>query len=511
MSIVSQSKGLSQIPDSVWKRYGVADPSKLDFKVVPRSEYNSETGQQYDTFDLVDKATGITLDQGNLGQVTGDLSGSLIPDEKGNLTYQVQKGDPWSLEGVVSGAAHGVGDIAKSNPMLVSMIINALAPGVGTALSEALGVSATTGAALAKAGMAAATGGNPLTAALPTFGNVDLGGINVGQVMTAANVLKSAESGDWMNALSGAASLSGASNVQIGDTGYTLTDLAKNAKLAQAVMSGKPQALLGALTNFAKTAQANTPLSPDVVKTLTDAGLSKDDVANTDWASLYAQETTDPTTGQTIKGADLSQYANQNFGADPNANWNSYVKNVNNTIGNKGGMGSQWQQSGSDHIMVADDGSGIGINENGDSYALTPEQVTQMVKNGQLNTAASGYVTATGGTGNTPGGSGTKTTTTSTTKTTPTTPSATAPAALAAASWYGINPADLVKADKNDVLHIKSFKELFGHDFSAAGNEPAPSAQDHNISKDDILQALEDTQNYAGGGDIHALLQLLRS
>jgi hypothetical protein len=118
---------------------------------------------------------------------------------------------------------------------------------------------------------------------------------------------------------------------------------------------------------------------------------------------------------------------------------------------------------------------------------------------------------AAGATANTATTSTTKTTPTTTKTTTATTPSATAPAALAAASWYGINPADLVKADKNDVAHIKSFKELFGHELF--GDEPAPasSVQDHNVSRDDILQALEDTQNYAGGGDIHALLQLLRS
>jgi hypothetical protein len=163
--------------------------------------------------------------------------------------------------------------------------------------------------------------------------------------------------------------------------------------------------------------------------------------------------------------------------------------------------------------MIQDDGSAIAINENGDSYSLSPEQVTQMVDNGQLNTADSGYVKATGGTGNTPGGSGAKTTATTkttATKTTPsTTASTTAPAALAASLWYGINPADLIKADKNDVAHIKSFKELFGHELY--GDEPAPPVQDRNVSKDDILQALEDTQNYAGGGDIHTLLQLLRS
>ena len=72
-----------------------------------------------------------------------------------------------------------------------------------------------------------------------------------------------------------------------------------------------------------------------------------------------------------------------------------------------GGYTSQWQTSGSDKIMVRDDGTAIGVNtETGESYALNPEQVQTMVDNGQLNTAGSGYVAATGGTGTTPGGSG---------------------------------------------------------------------------------------------------------
>lgn len=70
-----------------------------------------------------------------------------------------------------------------------------------------------------------------------------------------------------------------------------------------------------------------------------------------------------------------------------------------------GGMTSQWQTSGSDRIMIQDDGSAIGINtETGESYSLPPEKVDQMVKNGQLNTFGSGYNTATGGNLLAPGG-----------------------------------------------------------------------------------------------------------
>jgi hypothetical protein len=72
----------------------------------------------------------------------------------------------------------------------------------------------------------------------------------------------------------------------------------------------------------------------------------------------------------------------------------------------QGGFGSQWQTVGSDRIMINDDGTGIGINtETGNQYALSPRQVQSMVANKMLNTKASGYVGATGGTGSRPGGS----------------------------------------------------------------------------------------------------------
>jgi hypothetical protein len=71
----------------------------------------------------------------------------------------------------------------------------------------------------------------------------------------------------------------------------------------------------------------------------------------------------------------------------------------------EGGYTSQWQKANGDRIFINDDGTGIGINENGGTYALSDTEVEGMVKSGLLNTADSGYVEATGGTGDTPGGS----------------------------------------------------------------------------------------------------------
>jgi hypothetical protein len=95
----------------------------------------------------------------------------------------------------------------------------------------------------------------------------------------------------------------------------------------------------------------------------------------------------------------------QDFGgADTSKYMDEYQNNLQDIYDNKGGFTSGWQQVGTDRVMVQDDGSAIGINENGEQYSLSPAQVTQMDKNGLLNSAASGYNTATGGTNIAPGG-----------------------------------------------------------------------------------------------------------
>jgi hypothetical protein len=101
---------------------------------------------------------------------------------------------------------------------------------------------------------------------------------------------------------------------------------------------------------------------------------------------------------------------NQNYTAPTYENQDSGVSQTmmdefNKNYQPEGGFGSQWQTSGSDRIMVNDDGTGIGINtETGESYDLSKEQVDKMVANNQIDTKGSGYVGATGGNGYVPGG-----------------------------------------------------------------------------------------------------------
>ena len=80
------------------------------------------------------------------------------------------------------------------------------------------------------------------------------------------------------------------------------------------------------------------------------------------------------------------------------------IDEFNQNFNPAGGFSSGWQTVGTDRIMINDDGTGIGMNENGESFALSPAEVQAMINNGLLNSANSGYVKATGGTGSTPGG-----------------------------------------------------------------------------------------------------------
>jgi len=129
-----------------------------------------------------------------------------------------------------------------------------------------------------------------------------------------------------------------------------------------------------------------------------DQGLpgALDDLANTDWKALYASDLT-PEQAR-IQNA-LSDSSVQNFGESAK----QYLEDPTN-VGNYDdkGFSSGWQKVGTDRVMIRDDGTGIGMKSDGSSYALTKNQVDQMIKDKKLNTADSGYVSATGGRGDIP-------------------------------------------------------------------------------------------------------------
>lgn len=382
-------------------------------------------------------------------------------DLNGNLTNIMPTGGRW-------------GDTIKGIKFLAPAILGMGFPGAGAALGGALGVGATAGSALLQAGLAKVTGGDPLKAAffsaLGSNSGMQIGdtGFTVGDALKGVKVAQAVSSGDLMSAVTGAASMVGGADIKIGDTGYTVGDLMKNGGLLQSVLSGNPQAVIGAISKFANSTQN------DVIKGLQNAGLT----------DASAPDIKDFIGGYFAPGGE------------------GYVEPADN-----GGYTSQWQTVGTDRIMIQDDGSAIATNENGDPYALTKEEVDQMVQNGVLNTESSGYVGATGGTGKTPGGTaklpaGSSPTAKSSAGTTPTTPGG--PSASPTVSRYGLDPLDVLRM-KNDVAHINPLEELFGG--SIYDQASAPKEQD----KTDIVEAATGGQVYSGGGDIHALLQLLRS
>jgi hypothetical protein len=116
-----------------------------------------------------------------------------------------------------------------------------------------------------------------------------------------------------------------------------------------------------------------------------DIGMSPEETAKIDWASIYGQPGGSENTDQT-------PYPVQDFGVKPDVNIPLY------SLGSTG-FSSGWQTVGSDRIMIQDDGTAIGINtDTNESYSLTPEEVTRMVDYGLLNSDSSGYTAATSGT-----------------------------------------------------------------------------------------------------------------
>lgn len=173
------------------------------------------------------------------------------------------------------------------------------------------------------------------------------------------------------------------------------------------------------------------------------------DPSTIDWESLYKEGLSDE---DIAKRDALKSLPGQDIQYKP-TDWQSFNDNLIDIVNNKGGYTSQWQTVGNDRIMIQDDGTAIATNENGDSYSLNEDEVNSMIKNGMLNTAASGYVAATGGKGNTPGGSAK-----------PTTPATTKTDSLASmiAAMNGGQQQTIQVPSQDPFAHIKLMQDLFG-------------------------------------------------
>jgi hypothetical protein len=131
-------------------------------------------------------------------------------------------------------------------------------------------------------------------------------------------------------------------------------------------------------------------------------GNSAEDLAKTDWASLYNQGlSTDEITKREGLMESLSD-KNQDFGG---ADVTKYFDEFNQNFNPAGGFGSQYQTVGTNRVMVNDDGTATILNPTtGESSFLTKEQTDALISNNTLNSKGSGYVDATGGKGYVPGG-----------------------------------------------------------------------------------------------------------
>jgi len=187
-------------------------------------------------------------------------------------------------------------------------------------------------------------------------------------------------------------------------------------------------------------------------------GNSAEDLAKTDWASLYNEGLTDKQKATREGLMESLSNKNQDFGG---ADVTKYFDEFNQNFNPAGGFGSQYQTVGTNRVMVNDDGTATILNPTtGESSFLTEEQTNALVANGTLNSKDSGYVAATGGTKDIPGGGktvinkdGTKTVTTTDGKT------------------YVINKDGTVTPGPNTTKIIDNTKKVIGGNQTKTGDK----------------------------------------
>lgn len=492
----------------ITKEVEYLDPSRDDV-----ATYKTETVQTFGN-----KLTGQEVPNTYGERQAREFFGGTYAGE-GNTGYGVQFTDDGTPVFYTQGASSS--DIGRIAPLLT---IASLVPGLQPV-------------AMAANAAIAAKQGDVLGALAGVAG---LGGFT--DVANAARMGKALQSGDPL-----AIAMAGANAGGITDVGgVDLKDISKGMGAVKALQSGDPLAMLrygmGALPKDGGLTSSIGPgnmddfrenLIPGYFQPGGEGYIGKEvtnplgpteefNPAETDWSSFYNTGLSPEEIAK--REALMASLPGQEMQIDPK-NWESYNQNLIDIVNNKGGYTSQWQTVGNDRVMVNDDGTGIGTNENGDSYALSQKEVDSMIKNGMLNTAASGYVAATGGTGNTPGGSG-KAPTTPAKPTAPTkpgapTPTGTAPTTTASNAPQQTSNADLLNllSSKPELANIKSFKELFGEGLFGDSYVPpsagGPQADAEYEAGPSTASQSEGDEQFFGGGhvddfDVDALLQILR-
>jgi hypothetical protein len=130
---------------------------------------------------------------------------------------------------------------------------------------------------------------------------------------------------------------------------------------------------------------------------------TQDQMTPEDWAALYATPTTNPETGETIVGADTSEYAPQDLGIEQDM-LNEYQQNLIDQE-NAGQLPSQWQSNDDGtHTMVADDGSTLTIDDTGQIVDYTEAPAGNLPGETPVVTPPTSGQTTAGGTPATGGG-----------------------------------------------------------------------------------------------------------
>jgi hypothetical protein len=157
------------------------------------------------------------------------------------------------------------------------------------------------------------------------------------------------------------------------------------------------------LGNLAESVGDFDQMAPTSATPLSIADSSIGSLADIDFDSLHTEGMTPE---QLLYRQEMLDLGGQNFGSsvDMGKAMDDFNANLQG-IYEKGGFTSQWQDVDGRKVQVYDDGTGMAVNPTtGASRSLSENEVMSLIKGGKLNTAASGYNAATGGTKTAPGG-----------------------------------------------------------------------------------------------------------
>jgi hypothetical protein len=196
-----------------------------------------------------------------------------------------------------------------------------------------------------------------------------------------------------------------------GDYGVNLADELANAGgsgNASSIFSGDGGIDLSAFaTNAGDEDQAAPPANiADLLKNITTGEEGTSELLTPSGVNESYLSNLSPSERERYLAMQQEGYTPPEYGVQDLGISQAMIDEFNKNFNPAGGFGSQYQTIGTNRAMVNDDGTTTILNPTtGEASYLTPAQTAALIKNGTLNSKASGYVGATGGTGSRPGGS----------------------------------------------------------------------------------------------------------